>query len=116
MGRRAALSGEGPLSDGLGGLIKGTFFSVVTSPIDPALALKKKPADLTDEDRIERARHYVRIGGLQSAVAELGFLEGDKVKRVMEGVKEEIEVKIAVDDCVKILKLRCAALNNSMKG
>ena len=140
MGRRAALVGSGALSDGLGGLLLGSLYSAVTSPISPALALKKRPVDLTDEDRIERARHYVKVGGLQSAVAELGFLESDKVKKVMEGVKKEvrgvvvccgrgarsrpfltetpmqIEVKIAVDDCVKILKLRCAALNNSMKG
>ena len=116
MGRRAALVGDGPGSDGLAGLIQGSIYGAVTSPVPAAIALKKKPADLTDEDRIERARHHVKVGGLQPAATELSFLQGEKAKKVMDGVKKDIEIKIAVDDCLKILKLRCAALNASMKG
>ncbi|GMH63379.1 hypothetical protein TrRE_jg421, partial [Triparma retinervis] len=114
-GRKMCLAGEGAGSDGLTGVVTGTVMAAIMVETGTEKAIRKKEESCDDEDRLARATHHVTGGDLGSAAAELGKVKGKKVRRVVEGWRKDCETKQAVDEAVKVMKLRASTLSKGVE-
>lgn len=108
--RAAALVPEG--RPGLDGQLAGMLFARLKYPPlpeDPA----PEGTPNNPEHVLARARKHVKLGELSAAVDELEKLQG-QVAFVIEDWKKAAMDRIAVDKAIKVIKLECALLHESV--
>jgi len=110
--RQAALVPAG--QSGLEGQLAGMLFATVKFP--------PKPDDPPPEDDIDaaeyvlvRARQFVQYGELEKAIKELDRLQGQAAFTV-QGWKKDATDRVAVEQALKVIKMECALLNESMSN
>jgi len=110
--RQAALVPAG--QSGLEGQLAGMLFATVKFP--------PKPDDPPPEDDIDaaeyvlvRARQFVQYGELEKAIKELDRLKGQAAFTV-QGWKKDATDRVAVEQALKVIKMECALLNESMSN
>lgn len=108
--RQAALVPAG--LGGLEGQLAGMLFATLKFP--------PKPNDPPPEDGssaaeyiLVQAKKHVQFGELDKAVQQLNKLEGQAAFTV-EGWKKDAADRIAVEQALKVIKMECALLNESM--
>jgi len=108
--RQAALVPAG--RPGLDGQLAGMVFAALKYPPksdDPAPEEEPNSA----EHVLARAKKHVQLGELSAAVDELEKLQG-QVAFVIEDWKKSAMDRIAVDKAIKVIKLECALLHESV--
>jgi hypothetical protein len=110
--RQAALVPTG--RTGLEGQLAGMLFSTVKYPPSP-----DDPAPESDKDNAEyvlvRAQKYVQLGELEHAVEQLEKLEGQTAFTVSDWKRDAMN-RVAVQKALKVIKMECALLNESLVG
>ena len=108
--RRAALVPEG--RPGLEGQLAGRVFATLSVP--------PSPDDAAPEDQphhpeyvLARARRHVQRGELEAAVEQLEHLTGQAAFTASDWVLDALH-RVAVDKAVKVIKLECALVNESL--
>ena len=108
--RQAALVPAG--QSGLEGQLAGMFFATLKFP--------PKPDDPAPEDGsaaaeyiLVQAKKHVQLGELDKAVQQLEKLDGQAAFTV-QGWKKDAADRIAVEQALKVIKMECALLNESM--
>lgn len=108
--RQAALVPTG--RNGLEGQLAGILFSTLKYYPDP-----DDPAPDADKDNAEyvlaRARKYVQLGDLESAVEQLDKLTGQPAFTVKDWKKDASD-RIVVEKALKVIKMECALVNESL--
>jgi hypothetical protein len=108
--RQAALVPEG--RPGLEGQLVGKFLASIKYPPHP-----NDPVPVDDPNNAEyvlaRAREYVKSGKLEEAVSCLDQLHGQAAYTVNDWRQHALH-RIAVDKALKVIKLECALLNESL--
>ena len=108
--RQAALVPAG--QSGLEGQLAGMLFATLKFP-----PKADDPAPEDDKDAAEyvlvRARQHVQLGELEKAVQQLNKLEGQAAFTV-QGWKKDAADRVAVEQALKVIKMECALLNESM--
>jgi hypothetical protein len=108
--RQAALVPAG--RPGLEGQLAGMVFATLKYPPNP-----EDPAPENDKDNAEfllvRARKHVQLGELERAVEQLEKLEGQTAFTVADWKKDALN-RIAVEKALKVIKMECALVNESM--
>ena len=108
--RQAAMVPEG--QSGLEGQLLGMVFSTLKYPPGP-----DDPAPESEKDASEfvlaRARRHVQMGELEQAVEQLDRLEGQVAFTASDWKVLAME-RVAVDKVLKVIRLECALLNESM--
>ena len=109
-GRQAALVPAG--RPGLEGQLAGMVFAAMKYPPRP-----DDPAPEADKDNAEyvlaRAKQYVELGQLERAVEQLEKLQGQPAFTVADWKKDAM-TRIALEKALKVIKMECALLNESM--
>lgn len=110
--RQAALVPKGQL--GLEGQLAGMLFATLKFPPKP-----DDPAPENDKDAAEyvlvRARQHIQYGELDKAIQQLDKLEGQAAFTV-QGWKKDASDRVAVDQALKVIKMECALLNETMSN
>lgn len=108
--RQAAMVPAG--QSGLEGQLAGMLFASLKFP--------PKPDDPAPEDGsavadyiLVRAKKYVSVGDLEKAVEHLEKLDGQAAFTV-QGWKKDATDRVAVEQALKVIKMECALLNESM--
>jgi MICOS complex subunit MIC60 len=124
--RRAVLVPKG--RPGLEGQLAGMLFSALkTAPspddVAPAMAMVSGGGDDADSSRssndqaaeyiVARARQHVRLGELEHAVEELDKLQGQAAYTVADWKRDAMD-RIATNKALKVIKMECALLNQSL--
>ncbi|CAB9526639.1 MICOS complex subunit MIC60 [Seminavis robusta] len=108
--RQAALVPAG--QSGLEGQLAGMVFATLKFPPKP-----DDPSPEDDKDAAEyvlvRARQHVQLGELEKAVDQLSKLKGQAAFTV-QGWKQDAADRVAVEQALKVIKMECALLNESM--
>jgi MICOS complex subunit MIC60 len=127
--RRAVLVPKG--RPGLEGQLAGMLFSALKSSpspddVAPVMAMvsgngddnadsssSKNGSDQAAEYIVARARHHVRLGELENAVEELDKLQGQAAYTVADWKRDAMD-RIATNKALKVIKMECALLNQSL--
>ena len=112
--RQAALVPKG--RPGIEGQLAGMLFAKLKYPPsaeDPAP--ENAEADTKAEFVLVRAKKHVSLGQLEQAVDQLDQLAG-QVGFTAKDWKQQALDRIAVDKALRVIKLECALLNESMSG
>lgn len=108
--RQAALVPAG--RPGLEGQLAGMVFAAVKYPPHP-----DDPAPEADKDNAEyvlvRAQKYVQLGQLERAVEQLEKLHGQPAFTAADWKKDAMR-RIAAEKALKVIRLECALLNESL--
>jgi hypothetical protein len=108
--RQAALVPAG--RPGLEGQLAGMVFATLKYPPNP-----EDPAPENDKDNAEyllvRARKHVQLGELERAVEQLEKLEGQTAFTITDWKKDALN-RVAVDKALKVIKMECALVNESL--
>lgn len=108
--RQAALVPAG--RPGLEGQLAGMLFATVKyapSPDEPAPEAEKDSAEYV----LVRAKKYVQLGDLEQAVEQLDKLEGQAAFTVADWKRDAMS-RVAVVKALKVIKMECALLNESL--
>ena len=108
--RQAALVPAG--RPGLEGQLAGMVFAAVKYPPHP-----DDPAPEAEKDNAEyvlvRAQKYVHLGQLERAVEQLEKLHGQPAFTAADWKKDAMR-RVAVEKALKVIKMECALLNESL--
>jgi hypothetical protein len=108
--RQAALVPAG--RPGLEGQLAGMAFATLKYPPNP-----EDPAPENDKNNAEfllvRARKHVQLGEVERAVEQLEKLEGQAAFTVADWKKDALN-RIAVEKALKVIRMECALVNESM--
>ena len=110
--RQASLVPKG--RPGIDGQLAGMLFAKLTyppSPEDPAP--ENADPDAKAEFLLVRAKKHVSLGQLEQAVEQLEQLTGQVGFTAMDWKQQALD-RIAVDKALRVIKLECALLNESM--
>lgn len=108
-GREAALVPVG--SSGLEGQIVGMLFA--TTKGSPGAKDLPVEDNAVPEHTLVRAREHVQRGDLEKAVEELEMLQGQTAFTVADWKKAALS-RVAVEKALKVIKMECALLNESL--
>lgn len=110
--RQAALVPAGQV--GLEGQLAGMLFATLKFPPKP-----DDPAPEDDKDAAEyvlvRARQHVQYGELDKAIQQLDKLNGQAAFTV-QGWKKDASDRVAINQALKVIKMECALLNETMSN
>jgi hypothetical protein len=110
--RQAALVPAGNV--GLEGQLAGMLFATLKFPPKP-----DDPAPEDNKDAAEyvlvRARQHVQYGELEKAIQQLDKLQGQAAFTV-QGWKKDAADRLAVEQALKVIKMECALLNETMSN
>jgi hypothetical protein len=108
--RQAALVPAG--RPGLEGQLAGMAFATLKYPPNP-----EDPAPENDKNNAEfllvRARKHVQLGEVERAVEQLEKLEGQAAFTIADWKKDALS-RVAVDKALKVIRMECALVNESM--
>jgi hypothetical protein len=108
--RQAALVPAG--RPGMDGQLAGILLAAVKYPPRP-----DEPAPEGEKDNaefvLERAQQYIQLGQLESAVEQLDKLEGQPAFTVADWKKDAM-TRVALEKALKVIKMECALLNESL--
>lgn len=97
---------------GLEGQLVGMLLATTTFEPDP-----NEPAPEGEKDSPDyvlcRAKHYVHIGELEKAVGELEKMDGQVLFTVSDWKKSALD-RVAVEKALKVIKMECALINESL--
>ena len=100
-----------PEKSGLGGQFLGYLFASMSIP--PSVD------ELVDGDSsdhiLARAHHFVQVGDLERAIGQLEQLKG-QTAFVAHDWKQEASTRVLVDQAVRVIKMECALMHESMGG
>lgn len=99
---------------GLEGQFAGMLFATLKfppKPDDPAPEDKKDAAEYV----LVRARQHVQYGELEKAIQQLDKLQGQAAFTV-QGWKKDAADRVAVEQALKVIKMECALLNETMSN
>jgi hypothetical protein len=108
---------------GLGG-VEGQFAGMVFSnlsvqPSPDSVPPESDSSDIPDAKMsdfiLARAKEYVKVGQLESAVNELDKLKGQSSFTINDWKVAALN-RIAVDQALKVIKMECALMNKNMSG
>ena len=109
-GRQAALVPAG--RPGLEGQLAGIIFAAMKYPPRPDDAAPEVDKD-SAEYVLARASQYVELGQLERAVEQLDKLQGQPAFTVADW-KSDAMTRVALEKALKVIKMECALLNESM--
>lgn len=108
--RQAAMVPAGRL--GVEGQLAGMLFATLKYPPNPDDAAPESEKD-NAEYVLARAKKHVSMGELEQAVEQLDKLSGQTAFTVTDWKRQAMD-RIAVDKALKVIKMECALLNESM--
>lgn len=97
---------------GLEGQLAGKLFATLTFAPDPEDAAPESDKD-NAQYVLVRARKHVQLGELESAVEQLEKLEGQPAFTVADW-KQDAMNRIVVEKALKVIKMECALVNESL--